>query len=148
VTNRVTSTTVLTSGHPSIKLVRVSKNTMRPTTGEIDFLFSKNREKKFGAFFGPEVEPINKSLELKKMQKIVNVLAVASSVVSLAVVGSGLYVFVNRASLIDGVKSQVMEAVTGALPSVVGGAIPDMTGPAVPSKNAPAAPKAGLGIPK
>ena len=82
------------------------------------------------------------------MQKIVNVLAVASSVVSLAVVGSGLYVFVNRASLIDGVKSQVMEAVTGALPSVVGGAIPDMTGPAVPSKNAPAAPKAGLGIPK
>ena len=82
------------------------------------------------------------------MQKIVNVLAVASSVVSLAVVGSGLYVYVNRASLIDGVKSQVMEAVTGALPSVVGGAIPDMTGPAVPSKNAPAAPSAGLGIPK
>ena len=82
------------------------------------------------------------------MQKIVNVLAVASSVVSLAVVGSGLYVYVNRASLIDGVKSQVMEAVTGALPSVVGGAIPDMTGPALPTKNAPAAPKAGLGIPK
>ena len=49
------------------------------------------------------------------MQKIVNVLAVASSVVSLAVVGSGLYVYVNRASIIDGVKSQVMEAVTGSL---------------------------------
>ena len=82
------------------------------------------------------------------MQKVINVLAVSSAVVSLAVVGSGLYVYVNRASLIDGVKSQVMEAVTGALPSVVGGAIPDMTGPAVPSKNAPAAPSAGLGIPK
>ena len=49
------------------------------------------------------------------MQKIVNVLAVASSVVSLAVVGSGLYVYVNRASIVDGVKSQVMEAVTGSL---------------------------------
>ena len=47
------------------------------------------------------------------MQKIVNVLAVASSVVSLAVVGSGLYVFVNRASIIDGVKSQVMDSVAG-----------------------------------
>ena len=49
------------------------------------------------------------------MQKIINVLAVASSVVSVAVVGSGLYVYVNRASIIDGVKSQVMEAVTGSL---------------------------------
>ena len=58
------------------------------------------------------------------MQKIVNVLAVASSVVSLAVVGSGLYVYVNRASIIDGVKSQVMEAVTGSigLPGGLGGA--------------------------
>ena len=49
------------------------------------------------------------------MQKFVNVLAVASSVVSLAVVGSGLYVYVNRASIIDGVKSQVMEAVMGSM---------------------------------
>jgi len=79
------------------------------------------------------------------MQKIVNVLAIASSVVSLAVVGSGLYVFVNRASIVDGVKSQVMEAVVGALPSVVGGAIPDVTGPALPGKPSPSA---GIGIPK
>ena len=46
------------------------------------------------------------------MQKIINVLAVASTTVSVAVVGSGLYVYFNRASIIDGVKSQVMEAVT------------------------------------
>ena len=49
------------------------------------------------------------------MQKIINVLAVASAAVSVAVVGSGLYVYVNRASIIDGVKSQVMEAVTGSV---------------------------------
>mgnify|MGYP003299468845 FL=1 len=49
------------------------------------------------------------------MQKIVNVLAVASSVVSLAVVGSGLYVYVNRASIIDGIKSQAVEAALGSL---------------------------------
>ncbi len=65
------------------------------------------------------------------MQKFVNVLAVASSVVSLAVVGSGLYVYVNRASIIDGVKSQVMEAVTGALPGLVDTALPEI--PSVPS---------------
>jgi len=53
-------------------------------------------------------------------QKIVNVLAVSSAVVSAAVVGSGLYVYVNRASIIDGVKSQVMESVLGGL----GGGLP------------------------
>ncbi len=121
---------------------------MRPTTGEIDFLFSKNREKKFGAFFGPEVEPINKSLELKKMQKIVNVLAVASSVVSLAVVGSGLYVFVNRASIIDGVKSQVMDSVLGSLTPSIDSVVPDVTGGVTGGPVPEAAPPAGLGIPK
>jgi hypothetical protein len=54
-------------------------------------------------------------LKNKKMQKIVNVLALASFAVSGAVVGSGVYVYLNRASIIDGVKSQVMEAVTGSL---------------------------------
>tara|TARA_B100001996_G_scaffold278584_1_gene219125 strand:+ start:165 stop:443 length:279 start_codon:yes stop_codon:yes gene_type:complete len=49
------------------------------------------------------------------MQKIVNVLAIASTVVSASVVGGGLYVYLNRASIIDGVKSQVMESVTGSL---------------------------------
>ena len=49
------------------------------------------------------------------MQKIVNVLAVASFAVSGAVVGSGIYVYLNRASIIDGVKSQVMESVMGSL---------------------------------
>ena len=48
-------------------------------------------------------------------QKVINVLAVASAAVSVAVVGSGLYVYVNRASIIDGVKSQIMESVTGGL---------------------------------
>ena len=53
------------------------------------------------------------------MQKIINVLALASTIVSVAVVGSGLYVYVNRASIIDGVKSQVIEAVTGSLEVLV-----------------------------
>jgi len=86
------------------------------------------------------------------MQKVINVLAIASTVVSAAVVGSGLYVYVNRASIIDGIKSQAMEAVTGSLGglggAVGGGALPlgtnDLTpsapqaaGPSLPVPNSP-----------
>ena len=84
------------------------------------------------------------------MQKIVNVLAVASSVVSLAVVGSGLYVYVNRASIIDGIKSQALEAITGSLGGLGGmgeGSLPlgspDLALPA-DSAAAPPAPIAPL----
>ena len=49
------------------------------------------------------------------MQKIINVLAIASFAVSGAVVASGLYVYVNRSSIIDGIKSQAVEAALGSL---------------------------------
>ena len=54
-------------------------------------------------------------------QKVINVVAVASAVVSAAVVGSGLFVFVNRDSIIDSVKQQAIEAVTGGLGGLGGG---------------------------
>lgn len=73
-------------------------------------------------------------------QKIVNVLAVASFAVSGAVVVSGLYVYVNRDSIVDGVKSQVMEAVTGSLGGLGGGSLP--TGA---NDLAPSAPQTSLG---
>ena len=83
-------------------------------------------------------------------QKIVNVLAVASAAVSVAVVGSGLYVYVNRASILDGVKSQVMEAVTGSLGGGLGGSIDGSALPTGANDLAPtpqaAAPDAGLGV--
>jgi len=82
------------------------------------------------------------------MQKIINVLAVTSFAVSGAVVGSGLYVYLNRASIIDGVKSQVMDAVTGSLGGLGGaggGALPlgtnDLASPQVaPQAALPEAP--------
>ena len=84
------------------------------------------------------------------MQKIVNIIAVASGVVSLAVVGSGLYVYVNRGAIVDGVKSQVMEAVTGSLGGLGGGIAPELpTGSndlAGPSPTQAAAPDTGLGV--
>ena len=88
------------------------------------------------------------------MQKIVNVLALASFAVSGAVVGSGLYVYLNRASIIDGVKSQVMEAVTGSLGGLggLGGGsalpigTPDLAAPS-DSAAVPSVPSGGLGVP-
>ena len=66
-----------------------------------------------------------------KMQKIVNILAIASTVVSASVVGGGLYVYLNRASIIDGIKSQALEAVlggSGGLGGALGGAAGAGTG--------------------
>ncbi len=73
------------------------------------------------------------------MQKVVNVLAVASSVVSLAVVGFGGYLFINKDSIIDGVKQQAMDAVLGGLGS---GGVELPTGV---NDLAPSAPQTDLG---
>ena len=85
------------------------------------------------------------------MQKVINVLAVSSAVVSLAVVGSGLYVYVNRGAIVDGIKSQALEAVlggSGGLGGALGGAA---TGDALPlganDLAAPAQPQASVTTP-
>ena len=83
------------------------------------------------------------------MQKIINVLAVASGLVSAAVVASGVFVYVNRDSIVDSIKSQAIEAVTGSLGGGLGGDLPigtpDLAAPS-DSANAPV-PSAGLGVP-
>ena len=48
------------------------------------------------------------------MQKVVNVLAVASSVVSLAVVGIGGYVFVNKDAIIKDATDKAVQSVLGS----------------------------------
>ena len=58
------------------------------------------------------------------MQKIVNVLAVASSVVSLAVVGGGAFVYVQRDAIIEDIKEAAIESVVGGLGGVGGGGLP------------------------
>ena len=82
------------------------------------------------------------------MQKIVNVLAIASFAVSGAVVIGGVSLYVNRGKFIYNVKSQVMDSVGGALGPAVGGALPDVTGPAKAPAASQAAPAAGLGLPQ
>ena len=79
-------------------------------------------------------------------QKVINVLAVASFAVSGAVAVSGVYVYVNRDSILDGVKSQVMEAVTGSLGGGLGGGLPTGANDIGGTPQA-AGPDAGLGVP-
>ena len=82
------------------------------------------------------------------MQKVVNFVALASGVVSLAVVGSGLYVYVQRDQLIDSVKSQVLKSVTGSLPGLVDTKLPSMTGGVMGTPAKKSAPTAIPGFPR
>ena len=84
------------------------------------------------------------------VQKIVNVIAIASGAVSAAVIASGVLVYVNRDSIVDSIKSQAIEAVTGSLGGGLGGDLPigapDLASP-TPQASAPSAPSGGLGVP-
>ena len=91
------------------------------------------------------------------MQKLVNVVALASGIVSVAVVASGVFVYVNRDSIIDSIKSQALEAVSGSLGGIGGGiggdlpiGAPDLASPTNPQASAPQtqpAPSMGLPVP-
>ena len=81
-------------------------------------------------------------------QKVVNVLAVASAAVSVAVVGTGAYVYVNKDAIIKSVTDGALESVLGGglpggdalptgandLPSL--GATPSISGPSTPQASA------------
>jgi hypothetical protein len=74
------------------------------------------------------------------MQKLINVLALASFGVSAAIVGGGAYVYLNKDALIEQAKEAATkaatEAVAGALPGMLESAMPKMpevTGGAVPA---------------
>ena len=66
------------------------------------------------------------------MQKLINVLALASFAVSAAVVGGGAYVYLNKDAMIESVKEKVTaaatEAITGALPGMMDAAMPELPG--------------------
>ena len=76
------------------------------------------------------------------MQKIFNAIAVASGVVSLTVVGSGLFIYLNKDAIVDNVKEKALEAVTGSLGGALSDSLslPDKTGNVIPKMAAPTAP--------
>ena len=87
------------------------------------------------------------------LQKIVNGIAIASGVVSIAVVGTVGYVYVRKDAIIENIKGKVMESVMPDIGSGITDAIPDFTGPAAPvnpQADAPTSPMpegTGFGIP-
>ena len=67
------------------------------------------------------------------MQKIINGIAILSGVVSLTVVGSGVFIYLQKDAIIDSVKEKVMSSVMPDLGGDLGDMIPDTTGPAMPT---------------
>ena len=73
------------------------------------------------------------------IQKIINGLALASFAVSAAVVGGGVYVYLNKDAMIEDAKEKITnaatEAIAGALPGLIDAAMPELpgaTGGAIP----------------
>ena len=73
------------------------------------------------------------------MQKIINVLALSSFVVSAAVVSGGAYVYLNKDAMIENAKAKIAaaatDAIAGALPGMMDAALPELpgaTGGAIP----------------
>ena len=78
------------------------------------------------------------------MQKLVNVIALLSGLVSLGVVGGGAYLFLNKDAMIEDVRvkvtTEVTKAVTEALPGMVDSAMPNLpsaTGDVMNQTNVP-----------
>lgn len=74
------------------------------------------------------------------MQKIINVIALASGLVSLSVVAGAGYLYINKDTLVENARERVTtavtEAVSGALPGLVDASMPELpttTGPAIPT---------------
>ncbi|ADO98940.1 hypothetical protein PSSM7_167 [Prochlorococcus phage P-SSM7] len=83
------------------------------------------------------------------MQKIVNVLAIASSVVSLAVVGGGVYLYIQKDAIIESVTEKALGGL-GGLGGSLGGDLPigtpDLASP-IPQAAAPGGGSMGLPVP-
>ena len=81
------------------------------------------------------------------MQKVINVLALSSFVVSAPVVGGGVYVYLNKDAMIESAKEKITkaatEAIAGALPGMLDAAMPEL-----PEVTGGAMPSGGGGLPK
>ena len=92
--------------------------------------------------------PIHR-IRLSKMQKLINVLAIASAAVSVAVVGTGAYVYVNKDAIIESVTEKALGSLGGFGGALGGGGLgsdlpigtPDLAAPTdTPQASVPSAP--------
>ena len=80
------------------------------------------------------------------MQKLINVLAVASAAVSVAVVGTGAYVYINKDAIIESVTEKALGSL-GGLGGGLGGDLPIGTPDLAPPAGQASVPSGGLGVP-
>ena len=70
------------------------------------------------------------------MQKVINTIALLSGLVSLSVVGTGAYLYMNKDAMIEDIRKQATEqvtkAITEALPGIIDAALPEI--PEMPTK--------------
>ena len=79
------------------------------------------------------------------MQKLINVLALASTAVSVAVVGTGAYVYVNKDAIIESVTEKALGGLGGGLGGDLPIGAPDLAPPA--DQAVAPVPSGGLGVP-
>ena len=68
------------------------------------------------------------------MQKVINVMALTSFAVSGVVVAGSVYVYVNKDSIVENVKSQVIKAATEGVSSAMGA---ELSGQLMPGVEGP-----------
>jgi len=81
------------------------------------------------------------------MQSIINVLAVSSFLMSTVVVGSGLYIYKNKDTLIDSFKQGLMDNLLPGSTGLSGALIPEDIPLALPTAPILPLPSTGLPIP-
>ncbi len=80
------------------------------------------------------------------MQKIINVLSIASFVISVSVVGGGVYVYANKDALIKSVTEKALGGL-GGLGGSLGGDLPIGTPDLVPTTPQASVGGASMGLP-
>ena len=75
-----------------------------------------------------------------KFNDIANAISIISGVTLAGIVGVGVYTYVNKDAIIEGIKSQAIEAVTGSLGGGLPTGAPDLKLPADQATAPPAAP--------
>ena len=81
------------------------------------------------------------------MQKIINVLAITSFVISGAVVGGGFYLYSQKDAIIEDIKEKALGSL-GGLGGGLGGDLPIGTPDLAPPAGQAAVPSGGLGVPQ
>ena len=79
------------------------------------------------------------------MQKVINVIALLSGLVSLGVLGGSFYLYKNANVMIEDAREKVVQEIAEALPKIVEEMMPDI--PEVPSMTGGALPSSTPSIP-